>query len=109
MATSLRSYLEVFKRFVKKYGRQILAIAAAIYTGGVLTAGWSAWASGAAAGFVGGAISTGSLKGAIRGAVFGGISAQFAHAIGHGGANNSALFKGSFEKAVAHGSKSRCG
>jgi erythromycin esterase-like protein len=34
---------------VKKYGRQIVAIVVAIYTGGAtLAAGWSVWASGAA-------------------------------------------------------------
>jgi hypothetical protein len=52
---------------IKKYGRQVVAIVVAIYTGGAtLAAGWSVWASGAAAGFVSGAISTGSLKGAMQ-------------------------------------------
>ncbi|SMN14533.1 Rhs family protein [uncultured Candidatus Thioglobus sp.] len=92
-------------RNVKKYGRQIVVIAAAIYTGGAtLAAGWGAWASGAAAGFVGGAIGTGSLKGAIQGAVLGAATAGIANHIGYG---NSAFTKWAqkdlYNKAIAHG------
>jgi hypothetical protein len=92
-------------RSIKKYGRQIVAIVAAFYTGGAtLAAGWSVWASGAAAGFVSGAISTGSLKGAIRGSVLGGVTASVANHIGHG---ESAFAKWAqkdvYNKAIAHG------
>jgi hypothetical protein len=92
-------------RGIKKYGRQVVAIVVAIYTGGAtLAAGWSVWASGAAAGFVSGAISTGSLKGAMRGAVLGSVTAGVANHIGYG---KSAFAKWAqkdiYNKAIAHG------
>ncbi len=92
-------------RGVKKYGRQIVAIVAAFYTGGAtLAAGWSVWASGAAAGFAGGAISTGSLKGAIRGAVLGGVTASVANHIGYGKSSFAKWAqKDIYNKAIAHG------
>ena len=62
------------KKFVKRYGRQILAISLGIVTQQwALAAKWGAFAQGAASGFVGGGIVTGSLKGAINGAITGGI------------------------------------
>ncbi|MCV2883191.1 FG-GAP-like repeat-containing protein [Aestuariibacter sp. AA17] len=84
-------FFKSIKKFVKKWGKMIVAAIAAYYTFG-LASGWaSAWAAGAggfsataaatigyavggaAAGFVGGAITTGSLKGALRGAFSGAI------------------------------------
>ncbi len=97
-------------KFVKKYWRPIVAIAAAAFTGGAtlgllgyssvaaaMNAGaWGAlMASGAAAGFVNGAIMSGSLKGALKGALYGGISAGIA---GYIGANI-----GGFAGHLAHG------
>ena len=62
------------KKFVKRYGRQILAIGLGIVTQQwALAAKWGAFAQGVASGFVGGGIVTGSLKGAINGAITGGI------------------------------------
>lgn len=64
-------------KFVKKYWKTIVAIAASYVTFGLSTAAWSfsaignlstgALIGGAAAGFVSGAIATGSLKGALKG------------------------------------------
>jgi hypothetical protein len=69
-----------------------------------LAAGWSVWASGAAAGFAGGAISTGSLKGAIRGAVLGGVTASVANHIGYGKSSFAKWAqKDIYNKAIAHG------
>ena len=69
-----------------------------------MTAGWSVWASGAAAGFAGGAISTGSLKGAIRGAVLGGVTASVANHIGYGKSSFAKWAqKDIYNKAIAHG------
>jgi len=94
------------KRFVKKWGRTILAIAAAYFT-----AGWAssfflkgslygAMAGGAAAGFAGTLVSTGSLKQALIGAAFGALSAGLANQIGYGTAFHKL---GRFGKSVAHG------
>ena len=79
------------KKFVKKYGRIIVAAVAAYYTFGYALnalattathAGFSVTyatagayiGAGAAAGFVGGAIATGSLRGAVKGALTGAIT-----------------------------------
>ncbi|SFC89679.1 toxin TcdB middle/N-terminal domain-containing protein [Pseudoalteromonas denitrificans] len=87
-------FFKALGKFVKKYGRMIVAAVAAYYTFGLAT-GWVAAAQlsagaaalgGAAAGFVSGAIMTGSLKGAatgaLTGAVMGGIGASFSGAEG---------------------------
>jgi hypothetical protein len=89
-------------RFLRKYGRMVVAIAAAAMTGGMAlaamgygfgAAGFAAavaagsagipalMAAGAVGGFVSGAIMTGSLKGAVRGAIFGALSAGIARGI----------------------------
>ncbi len=92
------------KKFVKRYGRQILAIGLGIVTQQwALAAKWGAFAQGVASGFVSGGISTGSIRGAINGAITGGFSARLAYTVGHGGVNNSSLFEVSFKTAVAHG------
>ncbi|MBA5248481.1 MAG: RHS repeat-associated core domain-containing protein [Gammaproteobacteria bacterium] len=90
---------------VKKYAKEIVTIAAVIYTGGAtLAAGWSAWASGAAAGFVGGAIGTGSLKGAVQGAILGGVTAGIANHVGHGNSTFANRAQDNvYNKAIAHG------
>jgi hypothetical protein len=75
-------FFKSLKKFVKKYGRLIVAAVASYYTFGLASVYFgSAIAGGAVAGFVGGAISTGSLKGAVTGAltgaVFAGIGSAF--------------------------------
>ncbi len=72
------------KKFVKKYWKTALAIAASYVTFGLATGAWSFSAisnlsigamigGGAAAGFVSGAITTGSFKGALTGALSGAV------------------------------------
>lgn len=75
-------FLSGLKKFVKKYGRMIVAAVASYYTFGAASAYFgSVIAGGAAAGFVGGSIATGSLKGALTGAftgaIFAGIGSAF--------------------------------
>ena len=69
------------RNFVKKYWRQIAAIAIAVYLPGALKFSSEFWAT-TVAGFVSGAVSSGSLKGAVTGAftavVFHGVDNQFA-------------------------------
>jgi hypothetical protein len=96
----LKKLFKKVKKFFKKWGRAIVAIAAAAFTAGaslyMMTGFWTVGAAaaagisvsvgtlmavGAAAGFVSGAIMTGTLKGAVKGAIFGGISAGIARGI----------------------------
>jgi RHS repeat-associated protein len=74
-------FFKSLKKFVKKWGKMIVAAVAAYYTFGMatgwvafgeLSAGMAAW-GGAAAGFVSGSITTGSLKGALTGALTGAV------------------------------------
>ncbi len=87
------------KKFVKKWGKMIVAAVVSYYTFGLAT-GWVAMADltlgaavmgGAAAGFVNGAIMTGSLKGAIRG----GISGAIMGAVGGAGLDKFGSFAAS--------------
>ena len=122
----LRGLFRSIKRFFKKWGRTILAIAVGVFTAGIALAayagvyglsfqatlgviaaqGGSVFAgtviAGAAGGFASGLISTGSLRGALEGAVFGGLSAGLAYGIGHG-LNGGSLFTTKSGTAVAHG------
>jgi len=94
------------KKFVKKYWRVIVAVVAAVVTGGAaLGAMGATWTTasvgqlmiaGMAAGAVSGAITTGSIRGAFEGAIFGAFSAGIAGAIGGTGL-------GPFGRAMAHG------
>ncbi|MGI9318559.1 MAG: RHS repeat domain-containing protein, partial [bacterium] len=78
-----------FKRFIKKWGRVIVAAVAAYYTFGAASAWASSFASasgaaaigGAAAGFVSVAIQTGGLKGTLKGAIIGAATAYVGHSI----------------------------
>ena len=75
-------------KFLKKYGRVIIAIAAAAIIGPAVAGIWGgltgAVIGGAAAGFVSGTIMTGSLSGGLRGALFGALAGGLAWQIGHG-------------------------
>ena len=77
-------FFKAIGKFVKKYWKTIVAIAASYVTFGLATGAWSFAAignlsagaligGGAAAGFVSGAISTGSLRGALQGAFSGAV------------------------------------
>ena len=77
-------FFKALGKFVKKYWKTIVAIAASYVTFGLATGAWSFAAignlstaamigGGAAAGFVSGAISTGSLRGALQGAFSGAL------------------------------------
>lgn len=105
-------FFKSFNRFMKKYGRVIVAVALAYITAGASLAALGAAAyttagvmsftgavvAGAAGGFASGLVLTGSLSGAMKGAVFGGLSAGLAYGVGHGGLGLSG-----YSKHVAHG------
>jgi RHS repeat-associated protein len=66
------------KKFVKKYGRVIVAAVVSYYTAGMATQFFaSEIIGGAAAGFVAGGIAGGDMKSALTGAVTGGIGGAF--------------------------------
>jgi RHS repeat-associated protein len=88
-----KSLMRGFHKFMKRYGRVVVAIGAAWVTGGVAygvaygLVGSSygvlaVAASGAVGGFVAGYVTSGTKQGAFKGAVVGAFSAVFAHAIG---------------------------
>jgi hypothetical protein len=82
------------KKFVKKYGRMIVAAVASYYTFGAASAYFgSVIAGGAAAGFVGGAIATGSLKGALTGALTGAFTGAVFAGIGSAFNASSGFFE----------------
>ncbi|WP_276755497.1 RHS repeat-associated core domain-containing protein [Pseudoalteromonas marina] len=77
-------FFKALGKFVKKYWKTIVAIAASYVTFGLATGAWSFAAignlsagaligGGAAAGFVSGAITTGNLRGALQGAFSGAL------------------------------------
>jgi hypothetical protein len=97
-------------KFFSKWGRVIVAIAAAAIIGpwaaGLVTNGGilAAVVGGAAAGFVAGGIMTGSWQGAFQGALFGAITGGMAWQIGYGASFSWIReLAGGLGRHIAHG------